>query len=116
MTVLVTGGAGYIGAHVVQQARDSGLDVVVVDDLSTGVAHRVEGVALHRVDVAEPGAVEALGELMEAARVDAVVHLAARKRVDESVARPACSSRLASARPRSKWRRCAPTRADARRF
>lgn len=89
MTVLVTGGAGYIGAHVVRQARDSGLDVVVVDDLSTGVAQRIEGVELHQVDVAEPGAVAALSQIMQSAQVDAVVHLAARKRVDESVAQPA---------------------------
>jgi UDP-glucose 4-epimerase len=46
MSWLVTGGAGYIGAHVVRALTDDGRDVVVLDDLSTGDAKRVSGVAL----------------------------------------------------------------------
>lgn len=47
MTWLITGGAGYIGAHVVRAMIDAGEETVVYDDLSTGVAERVpEGVPL----------------------------------------------------------------------
>ncbi|MFF1528359.1 UDP-glucose 4-epimerase GalE [Cellulomonas sp. NPDC058312] len=88
MTVLVTGGAGYIGTHVVRLLRAAGRDVVVVDDLSSGRAERVAGTELVRLDVAGPGAVRALGDVVRRRGVSAVVHLAARKRVDESVAQP----------------------------
>lgn len=89
MAVLVTGGAGYIGAHVVRQALAAGLEVVVVDDLSTGHAERIHGTPLHRLDLAVSDSVAALTAIMRASEVDTVIHLAARKRVDESVARPA---------------------------
>ncbi len=46
MTWLVTGGAGYIGAHVVAAVREAGESVVVVDDLSTGDPDRIPGVPL----------------------------------------------------------------------
>jgi len=89
MSVLVTGGAGYIGAHVVRALRDRGKEVVVVDDMSSGVAERIFGVPLLEVDLASADAVGRMTELMRDADVDSVVHLAARKQVPESVARPA---------------------------
>ncbi|MDR3202831.1 MAG: UDP-glucose 4-epimerase GalE [Bifidobacteriaceae bacterium] len=87
MTILVTGGAGYIGAHVVRLLTERGHRVAVVDDLSFGTADRVGGAPLTRLDIADPGAVERLVPAM--AGVSAVVHIAARKQVGESVARPA---------------------------
>jgi UDP-glucose 4-epimerase len=89
MSTLVTGGAGYIGAHVVRLLQAAGESVVVADDLSTGDAARIGDASLVVVDVADSRAVDVLAEAMAAAQVRRVVHLAARKRVDESVARPA---------------------------
>lgn len=89
VTVLVTGGAGYIGAHVVRLLRGRGDQVVLVDDLSTGRAERVAGLPLVQLDLAESDAPAAVASVLAEHRVDAVIHFAARKRVDESVARPA---------------------------
>lgn len=89
MSVVVTGGAGYIGAHVVRLLTARGQEVVVVDDLSAGRAHRLGPVRLERVDVAADGAIERLTELFLQVGATAVIHLAARKRVDESMGRPA---------------------------
>lgn len=89
MSILVAGGAGYIGAHVVRLLLERGEEVVVVDDLSYGTPERVKGAELVQLDVASGGAVETLTDLMESRGVTAVIHFAARKQVGESVARPA---------------------------
>jgi UDP-glucose 4-epimerase len=89
-TVLVTGGAGYIGAHVVDLLVEAEVPVVVVDDLSTGRAERLPvDVPLIEVDLAAPSATTALANVMRTYEVGAVVHLAGRKQVAESVERPA---------------------------
>lgn len=85
---MVTGGAGYIGAHVVAALAATGRSVVVVDDLSSGRQDAIPGVRLVRLDLADPGCVQALATAAQEHEVTAVVHLAAKKRVDESVARP----------------------------
>ena len=89
VTVLVTGGAGYIGAHVVRLMVESHRGVLVVDDFSTGSRGRVSGAPVVELDVAQPHAVDLLAEAMVRHAVTSVVHFAGRKRVAESVARPA---------------------------
>lgn len=89
MTILVTGGAGYIGAHVVRLLQQRGEEVVVVDDLSTGRSDRIGDATLVELDVASAEAVDVLTRVMTERGVDAVVHFAARKQVGESVEKPA---------------------------
>ncbi|KAA2255481.1 UDP-glucose 4-epimerase GalE [Solihabitans fulvus] len=86
MTWLVTGGAGYIGAHTVRRLSDAGHRVVVLDDLSTGLAARLpSGVPLIVGSMRDSALVaSALSEY----QVDGVVHLAARKSAVESVEQP----------------------------
>jgi UDP-glucose 4-epimerase len=86
MSWLVTGGAGYIGAHVVRAMVEGGQSVVVYDDLSTGSADRVPaGVPLVVGSVLDAAALE--GAIRDHA-VTGVVHIAAKKQVGESVERP----------------------------
>jgi len=84
----VTGGAGYIGGHVVDALRVRGDRIVVVDDLSAGIAARIGDVPLEPIDLAAEGAADRLAAVIRAHEVDAVIHLAARKQVAESVERP----------------------------
>jgi UDP-glucose 4-epimerase len=85
MTWLVTGGAGYIGAHVVAAMRDAGERVVVLDDLSSGDPARVAGVPLVRGTVLDQPLVE---RTLREYAVSGVVHIAGKKQVEESVRRP----------------------------
>ena len=86
MTWLITGGAGYIGAHVVRAMLDAGEESVVYDDLSTGVAERVpDGVPL---EVGSTLDAERLARVVRDRGVTGVVHLAAKKQVGESVELP----------------------------
>jgi UDP-glucose 4-epimerase len=86
MTWLITGGAGYIGAHVVESTLASGREVVVLDDLSSGIAARLSP----RVPLVQTSLqnVPDLNRMFEDADITGVVHLAAKKRVGESVERP----------------------------
>ena len=86
MAWLITGGAGYIGAHVVHDMVASGREVVVLDDLSTGRADRLPpGVPLVKGDVGNRRAVR---RALTQHPITGVMHFAARKQVGESVERP----------------------------
>ncbi|MGE0838780.1 UDP-glucose 4-epimerase GalE [Pseudonocardia sp.] len=92
-TVLVTGGAGFIGSHTCVELLGHGHDVVVVDDHSAGSPAALDAVqavagrklTAHRVDVRDRAGLDAV---LTAHRIDAVVHFAARKAVSESVTIP----------------------------
>lgn len=87
MKLLVTGGAGYIGSHVVRIAEESGAAVTVVDDLSTGLPKRINSETI-QLELSSESAVQELTKLMTNTKFDAVIHLAARKQVGESVQQP----------------------------
>lgn len=86
MTWLITGGAGYIGAHVVDSTLTSGRDVIVLDDLSTGISLRLpQGIPLAQISLQDSDAVH---QIFDTNNISGVLHLAAKKRVGESVERP----------------------------
>jgi UDP-glucose 4-epimerase len=87
MTWLITGGAGYIGAHVVRAMTTANERVVVLDDLSAGVADRLPA----DVPLVAGSSLDAtlLKRVLAEHAVTGIVHLAARKQVGESVAEPA---------------------------
>jgi UDP-glucose 4-epimerase len=86
MAVLVTGGAGYIGSHMVLELVDAGEAVVVLDDLSTGFRGAVpqETVFVH----GDAGDQALVGRLVEEHGIDGILHFAAKIVVPESVADP----------------------------
>ncbi|EPD54864.1 UDP-glucose 4-epimerase GalE [Streptomyces sp. HGB0020] len=86
MTWLITGGAGYIGAHVVRAMTEAGERAVVYDDLSTGIAGRVPDEVPLVVGSTLDG--ERVERVLAEHEVTGVVHLAAKKQVGESVELP----------------------------
>jgi UDP-glucose 4-epimerase len=84
-TILVTGGAGYIGSHVVRQLGEAGERVVVLDNLGKGFRQAVTAGDLVVGEVGDPALVS---RLMAERRVDTVMHFAAHTIVPESVALP----------------------------
>ena len=88
MSVLVTGGAGYIGSHVVRLLQNRGESVVVVDNMSNGIEKRIANAQLVQIDLADQSATAQLIEIINTNQVTSVIHFAARKQVGESVAKP----------------------------
>ncbi len=92
-TILVTGGAGYIGSHTCVELLDAGYDVVIVDNFVNSKRDAVcriaqitgRKIALHDADACDPVAMAAV---FDAHRIDAVIHFAALKSVGESVRKP----------------------------
>lgn len=86
MTVLVTGGAGYIGSHMVWSLLESGEDVVVLDRLSTGFKWAVAPeAAFYEGDIADR---DLLSRIFRAHKTDAIIHFAGSVVVPDSVADP----------------------------
>jgi len=84
-SVLVTGGAGYIGSHVVRQLRDSGEPVIVLDSMTSGFRQAVLDATLV---VGDTGNGELVDRILREHRIDTVMHFAAHTVVPESVADP----------------------------
>ncbi len=83
--VLVTGGAGYIGAHVAAELLKAGYSVRIYDDFSNGLHKRVDG---NFRDIVEGDILDREKLIQAMHGVDAVIHLAAKKAVEESVKNP----------------------------
>jgi UDP-glucose 4-epimerase len=83
--VLVTGGAGYIGAHVAAELLKSGYGIRIYDDFSNGLHRRVDGKFR---DIVEGDMLDRAKLLAALDGIDAVIHLAAKKAVEESVKDP----------------------------
>lgn len=85
MRILVTGGAGYVGSHVVQALLEAGHEPIVYDNLSTGHAEAVQEAELVVGDVADQ---DRLGQVLKRSNFDGCVHLAAWSQVGESMRDP----------------------------
>jgi len=85
MRVLVTGGAGYIGSHMAKLLVETGAQVTVLDDLSTGHPEAVRGRDFVKGDIAD---VSFMKKLLQEKAIEAVVHFAASSLVGESMADP----------------------------
>ncbi|NND54470.1 MAG: UDP-glucose 4-epimerase GalE [Gammaproteobacteria bacterium] len=95
--ILVTGGAGYIGSHVVRQLGEAGEDVVILDNLSTGFR---SAVTHGELVIGDTGDKALVSELLQRHGIDTILHFAAHTIVPESVENPlkyyrnnTCSSR-----------------------
>jgi len=85
MSVLVTGGAGYIGSHTVRALVERGLDVVVLDSLELGHRAAVPDVPLQVGDIGDAALVR---QVVDEHRVDSVIHFAGYKAAGESMEQP----------------------------
>jgi UDP-glucose 4-epimerase len=84
-SILVTGGAGYIGSHVVRQLGERGEDIVILDNLSTGFK---EAVTSGKLVIGDTGDAALLDSIFAKHDIDTVMHFAAHTVVPESVANP----------------------------
>lgn len=93
MTVLVTGGSGYIGSHTVVELLNNGYEVVIVDDLSNAkedVVDRIETITQNRPSFYKLDCCDKIGlrQVFSDHQIDAVIHFAGFKAVGESVKKP----------------------------
>jgi UDP-glucose 4-epimerase len=85
MKLLIPGGAGYIGSHMVRYAQEHGHEVVVLDDFSTGHEWAVKDCEILRVNLLDQ---DKLSQLLRGRHFDGVIHFAAKSLVGESVKKP----------------------------
>lgn len=85
MSILITGGAGYIGSHCNKIFKKEGYDTIILDDLSSGHEVSLQGSKLIKGDFSD---IKLLGEIFSNYSIDGVVHFAAQKSVEESVSSP----------------------------
>jgi len=86
MSILITGGAGYIGSHMAHHLLEAGEDIAVLDNLSTGVEKNLpRNIAFIRGDIADQSLVS---QLIARHRIDSVIHFAGSVVVPESVEKP----------------------------
>ena len=85
MKLLIPGGAGYIGSHMVRYAKEHSHEVVVLDDFSTGHEWAVKDCEILRVSLLDQ---DKLSQLLRGRRFDGVIHFAAKSLVGESVKKP----------------------------
>ena len=83
--ILITGGAGYIGSHIVRLLVEAGMEVLVIDDLSAGHREAVSGVPLFEGDYSDP---DLLQRVLLAGDIEFIVHMAAFTEVGQSVKDP----------------------------
>ena len=103
MTILVTGGAGYIGAHTVRALREASREVVVLDTLERGNREAVINTKLIVGDIADDALV---AKICADYKVDGVVHFAAYKAVGESMTTPRCIGTTTLRQRKNCWRPC----------
>ena len=93
MSILVTGGAGYIGSHTCVELLNAGYEIVVADNMNNAKPQALEAIrtitekdfAFYQIDMRDRAAME---DMFEKERIDAVIHFAGHKAVGESVAKP----------------------------
>jgi len=85
MKLLIPGGAGYIGSHMMRYAQEHGHEVVVLDDFSTGHEWAVKDCEVLRVNLLDQ---DKLSQLLKGRSFDGVIHFAAKSLVGESVKKP----------------------------
>ena len=85
MKLLIPGGAGYIGSHMVRYAQERDHEVVVLDDFSTGHEWAIKGCEVLRVNLLDQ---DKLSQLLKRRYFDGVIHFAAKSLVGESVKKP----------------------------
>ena len=85
MKLLIPGGAGYIGSHMVKLAQNQGHEVVVLDNFSTGHEWSLKDCEILRVDLLDA---EKLSKSLKNRSFDGVIHFAAKSLVSESIVKP----------------------------